>query len=61
MTQVIQNTLYLTTPATFVASGLLTSGAGTVNASGLNGANAITNVQAPISWYDTMHHHHNNT
>lgn len=41
------------TPATFVASGLLTFAAGTVNASGLNGANAITNVQAPINWYDT--------
>ncbi len=41
------------TPATFVASGLLTFAAAPVNASGLSGPNAITNVQAPISWYDT--------
>jgi hypothetical protein len=40
-------------PATWVASGLLTYQAGTVDASGFNGANAITNVQAPVSWYDT--------
>jgi hypothetical protein len=40
-------------PATFVASGLLTFEAAPVNASGLNGANEITNVQAPVSWYDT--------
>ncbi len=41
------------TPATFVASGLLTFDSPGVDASGLNGANAITNVQAPVSWYDT--------
>jgi hypothetical protein len=41
------------TPATFVASGLLVyQPGGPVDVSGLNGANAITDVQAPVSWYD---------
>ncbi|MFN8178070.1 MAG: T9SS type A sorting domain-containing protein [bacterium] len=40
-------------PATYVASGLITVEAGPVTASGLKDANAITNVQAPVSWYDT--------
>jgi len=41
------------TPATAVASGLLVyQPGGPVDASGLNGPNAIANVQAPVSWYD---------
>ena len=41
------------TPATFVASGLLVyQPGGSVGVSGLTGANAITDVQAPVSWYD---------
>ncbi len=41
------------TPASFVASGLLVyQPGGAVNASGLNGANSIDDVQAPVSWYD---------
>ena len=41
------------TPATFVASGVLVYQAGgPVAVSDLNGVNKITNVQAPVSWYD---------
>ena len=41
------------TPATTVASGLLVfQPSAAVNASALNGPNAIANVQAPVSWYD---------
>ncbi len=41
------------TPATWVASGVLVYLPGdAVTLSSLSGANAITNVQAPISWYD---------
>jgi len=40
-------------PQTDVASGLLVYQPGsTVTVSGLTGANAITSVQAPVSWYD---------
>jgi hypothetical protein len=41
------------TPASFVSSGLLVYQPGAdVNVSGLDGPNAITDVQAPVSWYD---------
>jgi hypothetical protein len=42
------------TPATWTASGLLALYCGgTLTVSGLNGTDKITNVQSPISWYDT--------
>jgi hypothetical protein len=38
----------------WTASGLLAYGCGSaLTVSGLNGANLISNVQAPVSWYDT--------